>query len=264
MNIKHNASSITSYLSSLILCISAPLRDLFNNNSLLRTSFLRDTKAIFLLFFISLTITYNTYSQEKTLKSGQTYIYTTEYIDLAKDLIIHDTIKLVINDNPWKSSPKRQKEMIWVYPTLQDTAILAEIYTLGNVRYDTTGYIENESVLFLHPPRHQHYTIIELAPFPEISLPLEEGKEYQKILFTSSGWGDYSQIKFKNKYLIKERLEIEWNNESINAWNIHSESHSEIGISTADFIFDNQKGFIEIDYQFFNDIEIKIKLLEIN
>ena len=216
---------------------------------------------LIIIFFI---VTVNVNSQKKTFKNGQTYIYATEYKNFANDLIIYDTIKLIINDKPWKGSPEKQKEMIWVYPILKDTTILSNIYTLGIVSSDTTGYIENETRLFLHPPRHQHYTIIELAPFPEIDLPLEKSKEYQRILFTSTGWGEYSQLKIKNKYLIKGSHEIEWNNKLINVWDIQSKSHSEVGTSAADFVFNNQLGYIEIDYRFFNGIEISIKLIQIN
>lgn len=216
------------------------------------------------LFIILLVVTSNLYSQERTFKNGQTYIYATEYKDLANDLIIYDTINLVITDKPWRGAPEKQKEMIWLYAISQDSATFSNMYTLGIVRSDTTGYIENDTRLFLHPPRHQHYTIIELAPFPEIDLPLEKGKEYQRLLFTSTGWGEFSQLKIKNKYLIKGSRKRQWNNESISVWDIQSESQSELGITTADFVFNHTRGFMKIEYRFYNNIEINIKLIEIN
>ena len=73
------------------------------------------------------------------------------------------------------STKSRHKEVIWKYATKKKTqTILKDQFSLGWTTNDTTGMIENEQKTWIHPPRHNQYTMNEIAPFPEPDEPLHE------------------------------------------------------------------------------------------
>lgn len=64
-------------------------------------------------------------------------------------------------------------------------------YQLQNTRsYSTSGVIENEGNIWMHPPRQAYFRILELNPFPYIKAPYEVGTAWTWSLDIGSAWGD--------------------------------------------------------------------------
>ena len=201
---------------------------------------------------------------------GQTSIFSEyvdfEYLAIYEDSInqiyIKDTIRLTITDLPWKNQPDKQKTMIWEYKTNIDSIDKSKIYSIGWMKFDSTGFIENDQKIFIHPPRHNQYTYTEIAPFPQIDYPLELNKKYRRILFIGSGWGEWDNLKLKNEYEIYKNEAILFFEKKLDCWFINSTSHSELGQSSMDFIFSTEIGFIEMNYTFYDKKKITFKLIK--
>ena len=83
------------------------------------------------------------------------------------------------------------------------------------------------------------------------------GKTYSKILFIGEGWGKLSNSKVYWSYEIKDRID--------DAWFISAEASPAIypsEINSLDIIFDENKGFIKLDYSFNNGIQITLKKID--
>lgn len=213
---------------------------------------------IFFIFFYSLNVLL---AQNSGFKSGEQYQYATVYTDSVKDIIIQDTISLFVMDTPWKNSPKKQKTMVWKYESMLDASIKSQIISIGEPEADSTGYVNNEAKLWMHPPRHHQYTITEIAAFPYLVFPLAKHKTYQRILFIGKGWGDWENLKLKYTYEITDSVSYVAQEIAYTRWTIKSESKSELGVSTMEFIYDEQLGFLSFDYDFYDDKKISIELI---
>ena len=201
--------------------------------------------------------------QDPVFTDGKIFTYRAIYEDSINQIFTEDTIELIITDIPWKQQPDKQTTMIWKYHSRPDAIIKSKIFSIGWVDIDSTGFIENENNFFIHPPRHHQYSVTEIAPFPELQFPLEINKEYKKIIFIGSGWGEWSQLKLKFNYKVSSLTERSIGKDQYKCWMIQSTSTSELGQSKLDFTFSEEIGFIEMHYHIYNGIKIKFELIEI-
>ncbi len=95
------------------------------------------------------------------------FIYGIEYIQSKNLLKTKETIRLAITGKKWKND-ENQVEAIWIYKTKPKTrSKFQDQFSIGWFSTDTTGIIENEKKIWIHPPRHNQYTLTEIAPFPD-------------------------------------------------------------------------------------------------
>lgn len=170
----------------------------------------------------------------------------------------NDTITLTATGNAWRSDPETQKELIIGYKLDQlDTARFSDISNIGWVGTDTTGYVDGENSCWFHPPRHNQYKILELAPFPRVEYPLESERSYVRMLFIGGGWGEMSHTKVMWTYWII--------NETNGWWHIAAEAKPEISadkINTLDFSFHPRKGFDNLKYAFSNGTRVTMNRIK--
>ena len=202
--------------------------------------------------------------QSSVFKDGIKFEYKAIYEDSVNQIFITDTITLTVTDLPWKHAPKSQKMMVWEYKSDLDSLTKSNMFSIGWVDSDSTGYREDEEQIFTHPPRHNQYTYTEIAPFPIIVFPLEINKIYQRFLFVGSGFGEWDNLKLKFSYEILKNEDVLWFDTKINCWFIHSTSESDLGQSKMDFIFNTEIGFLEMNYKFYDNKRIVFQLLGYN
>jgi hypothetical protein len=119
----------------------------------------------------------------------------------------------------------------------------------------TTGIVQTEEKLWLHPPRIGPLKKLEGFPFPEINFPLEEGKTWESSISVVSGFDELNGKVVKSRYAVKSTRGL---------WEISAESEIE-GYNkkhTAIFIFDTNSGFKSMT--FFIDNELFVELKEID
>lgn len=170
----------------------------------------------------------------------------------------YDTIRIVITGKMWKQAPKSQKEIIINYDLEKiNKAYLSDLQTIGWTHSDTTGAVENENTCWIHPPRHNQFMILELAPFPRVDFPLEIGKKYSGILFIGDGWDNISNSKVNWEYEVKNQKEENWF--------ISAEARPTAypdDVNRLEFIFNKKEGFTCLKYTFSNGIRIDMERIE--
>ena len=106
--------------------------------------------------------------------------------------------------------------------------------------------------------------ITEIAPFPLVKLPCELNKKFHAELTLGKGWGYWPEnLTFNMTYEIVDNVSSKIGLTNYECWVIKSESESNIGKSCLVTIFNNNIGFIEFHYKFYNKTEIDIELVRI-
>ncbi len=205
------------------------------------------------LIFFSSSIAF---CQESVFREKEVIKYFVKYE--TERYVTYDTIMIFVTGNMWQAAANTSKEIVILY-NLENIEMeyFLDIQTIGWVATDTTGAVENENTCWFHPPRHNQFMMLELAPFPRIEYPLLVGKTYSKILFIGEGWGDLSNSKVYWKYEIKERND--------DTWFISAEARPTIypsEINRLDIIFEENNGFIKLDYSFNNGTQITMNKID--
>lgn len=181
---------------------------------------------------------------------GKTFQYAVEYI--AENINVMDTISLTPTGNPWRIAPDKQREIIITYNLAgQDTSIFADLPSIGWVGADTTGFVESVESCWIHPPRHNQYKILELAPFPRVDYPLEAGRTYARMFFIGAGWGEISNTQVTWHYEII--------GETDGRWHITARATPKLRpneVNTLDFEFHPTEGFDKLRYSFYEGVSI--------
>ena len=196
------------------------------------------------------------FGQEGIFKENNSFKYSISYE--TEHFKTYDTITIVSTGKMWEGAPKSQKEIIINYDLERiDRSYFSDLQTIGWVHSDTTGAVENESSCWIHPPRHNQFMILELAPFPEVDFPLEVGKKYSRVLFIGDGWGNISNSKVSREYEVKNQKEEDWF--------ISAEARPTAypdDVNRLEFIFNEKEGFTSLKYTFGNGIRIDMERIE--
>jgi len=129
-----------------------------------------------------------------------------------------------------------------------------------------TGLIENEKNIWLHPPREFLFRILELNPFPYIKYPLQIGHTWTGDLLIGGQWGDKrwkewsGNILNKYQYKITDKKTVNTPLGSMECYVIESEAKSELGITKLTSYFNEQFGFVKLDYTNIDKSTIEIDI----
>lgn len=206
-------------------------------------------KLIFISIFF---LTNKALCQSNVFSTNLTVDYAVEYID--SNVIVYDTIAIFVTGRQWQTDAN-QKEIIISYAIDQiDTSVFRGLFSIGWINADTTGAVDNEKFCWFHPPRHNQYSILELAPFPRVEYPLRIGKKYARLLSIGEGWGEMSNSKITWSYNVVEHVGNNWKITSIAIPDKEPEK-----INRLDFVFNEIDGFLELNYLFDNGIKINMK-----
>lgn len=146
--------------------------------------------------------------------------------------------------------------MIFSNPDYNQTVIKYQ-YELkeGNARFSSSsGVIENEKNIWMHPPRDQYFSILELNPFPFIKAPYEIGNEWNWNLTIGDAWGDKrwklwdGSIENEYTYKITDRKTLKTNFGKISCWVIEGTAVSRIGKTKLEAFFNSKYGFVQLNY----------------
>lgn len=199
---------------------------------------------------------YLAFSQGSIFNENAIFKYSISYE--TEHFKTHDTITIVSTGKMWKGAPKSQKEIIINYDLEKiDRTYFSDLQSIGWINSDTTGAVENENTCWIHPPRHNQFMILELAPFPKVDFPLEIGKEYSSILFIGEGWGNSSNSKVFRKYEVRDHKEENWFISAEASPTAYSND-----VNLLEFIFNEKSGFTSMKYTFSNGVKIDMEQIE--
>jgi hypothetical protein len=206
-------------------------------------------------FFILLLFTLNFWNA-KVFTKNKEFVYLVQYHQNELDITTNEKISLSITGNLWKKAAE-QKEAIWHYQTKSKTKItFKDQFSLGWLFTDTTGVVENETKIWLHPPRNNQYTLTEIAPFPDFRKNKKVGDTYSSVTLLGSGLGPWNGKKVKCNYSISNVCK----GMEDSLWTIKGISEIEGKQNNCEFIFSDRRGFIKMTYSFFNGNSMKMEL----
>ena len=203
-------------------------------------------------------------------KPCREYVFNARFWSAESELISEDKIWMMATGKPWEFQPESQKELAiqYEYDTSEvgqivKASINQEIVSQPWERKEVTGIIENENRIWMHPFRSNQYAFTEVAPFPEVALPLEIGKTWGSSLQIYEGWGEWANSTLNKEYEIVdfEQLEIPYG--QLEAWHISSITFAPFGNSTHNFWFHHELGFVKMVIHNYAGQTLEIELLEV-
>lgn len=118
----------------------------------------------------------------------------------------------------------------------------------------STGLIENEKNIWMHPPRDRLFRILEFAPFPFIQAPYEIGNKWNWSLRIGKFWGDErwktweESIENQYEYEITDMKKMKLAIGELECYIIKSTATSSNRQTHLTAYFNEEIGFVKLDY----------------
>ena len=184
--------------------------------------------------------------------------------EIQPDLIICDIMMPVLDG---------YGGMDHLFPDYSQT-IIQQKYTAvnGQVLFDgSTGLIENEKNIWLHPFRGKYFSVTEFSPFPYVKLPLKEGTKWTwRLPEIDSRWSDPRIIEYKGtveatyNYKIVDEKNLKTAFGVLSCFVIEAEAKNRIGKSKLRSYFNPQYGFVLLEYTNIDKSKLILELIQIN
>ncbi len=119
---------------------------------------------------------------------------------------------------------------------------------------ESTGLIENDMNIWMHPPRQKLFRILELNPFPFIMAPYEQGQSWSWKLTIGDFWGDErwktweGSITNEYRYTIIGKEMVSTGMGLLECLVISASAQSRIGNTKLISYFNPDFGFVKLDY----------------
>jgi hypothetical protein len=127
------------------------------------------------------------------------------------------------------------------------------------VMFDTfssrSGVIENEVNTWMHPHRDKYFMILELNPFPYIQQPFKKGTRWTWELQIGDHWRDErwkmwnGTITNSYDYVITGRQNLKTPVGDLDCWVVESTATSSIGSTGLTAFYNENLGFVKLDYR---------------
>ncbi len=211
----------------------------------------------------------------RIFKKGRNVLYSAIRINAAGDTLANTTINMIPDGTGWREeAAPSQSQVIYVYEsTLQDSIdhILEVELTVGKKFWnsiDTTGVIENEKEVWIHPMRNNEFFKTEIAPFPQVNFPLTDSLMQKKKSSTHiiKNWGLYTNTQTKQTYsYIGTENKTYPGTGQIECHKLFGTAdNSRHGQSTLDYYFHEEYGFTEMNYLTYDGDIIQFKIIDVN
>lgn len=137
-----------------------------------------------------------------------------------------------------------------------------------NLDYSASGIIENEQNLWMHPPRDGLFRILELNPFPFIQAPYQVGNQWHWQLSIGSHWSDKRWKEWQDRITNRYHYRISGNKPmktklgTLACWEVTATAQSELGKTGLIAYFNQEHGFVELNYTNIDGSQLLLKLIE--
>ena len=210
----------------------------------------------------------------KIFKHGRNIVYRGVRINELGDTLANTLITLIPDGTGWgDEAASSQSQVIYEYQYSRQDSLdhIDELIEIVDPRfwskYDTTGVIENEEEVWIHPIRNNEFFKTELAPFPKVLYPISnktmKEKGNSKIMILNN-WGTYTGSYTENAY--QYIGETERNYGSVGKLTCHkftAEAYNNFhGISTIEYFFSEDLGFVEMNYITYDKDKIQFVIEE--
>ncbi|MEO8086697.1 MAG: hypothetical protein ABI763_07755 [Bacteroidota bacterium] len=227
----------------------------------------------FLTFLIALNNTAfgqadNKYTQYPDYWSSEReYKYIGLYIDSAGQNITTEKITLHPTGQEWEAD-SRQTLMDFTLDSLSaDWRKLPDIPINGIHNNWMSNYhegvLQNSNKIWMHPIRQNQYRLTEIAPFPQIIFPIRQDTSWKDTLFIYPAMGTFEGT-VESTYTISADETRDYEFGKLNCWKITAIGiHDKLGINSVIYYFNDEFGFTEMNYTFYNKQKIEFKLVSL-
>ena len=174
-------------------------------------------------------------------------------IDSLKISEIHLT---VIKPRVFKKTNKNQTEIYYSYEP--NPKIVS-----------STGIVENEENIWVHPPRSGFFFFFETCPFPYIKLNKPVGYKWTDSMSIGSHWSDKKwglwegRLLLNYEYEISGKERIHTNIGEFDCIVVNAIARSNIGKSSLKYYFSPEYGFVKLEYILFTGVEIELNIAQV-
>lgn len=192
------------------------------------------------------------------LKDNTPYPY-----ELAKNndsLIVSDIYLTVIKPRVFQRTNGKQTEVYYSYNPTPSTV-------------SSTGIVENDKNIWIHPPRDGFFKALETCPFPYIKLDSPIGYKWTDSMsigahWSNKKWGEWSgRLLLNYEYEIIGKEKIHSTLGEVDCIVINATATSKIGQSKLKSYYSEKYGFIKLEYTLFTGLEVELtaeKVVDIN
>jgi len=130
-----------------------------------------------------------------------------------------------------------------------------------------TGLVENDVNVWLHPLRNDLFEILALNPYPFVQRPLQVGKRFDFELPVHDNWSNpewqkwYGTLENNCKYEIVKKRKVELAFGERTPFAVMSECENEIGSTGLVAYFDEEMGFVKLDYRNIDNSWLSLELV---
>jgi len=199
--------------------------------------------------------------------SEREYVYSVIYSDSAGDTITSEIVTLKPTGKTWEADRKQTLIKFQLDSLTANWSKLPATPLNGKKRtwmksYEE-GVLQTNTKVWMHPLRQNQYILTELAPFPEVILPLKKDTAWKSTLWIYEAFGTFAGT-VENTYTISDKEERSYIFGKLICWKIEAVGkHNKLGNNTATYYFNEEYGFTEMNYHFFNNQKIEIKLTQL-
>jgi hypothetical protein len=206
-------------------------------------------------------------------KPCRTIHYRAKFYSEDQELLSNETITVKSTGKRWEHQTEKQDEVIITYDYNRDSIEYVNSYQLNKAwinpnwqHQEITGVIENVEKIWTHPFRSNQYNFTQVAPFPQMELPLRIGKKWtDNNISLRDGFGDWANMKVKSEFEIIEQSNIKTEyGEFENSWKVKAVSTFPLGESELIYWFNEQYGFVKLDYTNYGKQRLNIEVTNIN
>jgi len=241
------------------------------------------------VLYLALFFSFSSLGQHNLKLLNKTFVYDAIFISQQGDTITRETVELAFKSSLWKFD-KNQQELFITYNT--DTlGIKSFLHPSEKKRRkyekfeakrkegkkgwenwtwlekeEVTGYILNDSVFWMHPPRGNQYRYMQASGMPQVQLNnLFIGGKWTTKLTMLMGWEEFKGNVVSDYEVIKKVNFTSHNIEVENAWQIKVEHlHSNLGSYASLLVFDSEiYGFVKFHHKYYNGSQIIVSLKEV-
>lgn len=164
--------------------------------------------------------------------------------------------------------------ILYSFPGFDQSVITYDYLTKDGTQalYESTGLVENEKNVWVHPPRNKMFRVLELNPFPFIQAPYEPGNKWSWTLnnIRGSSWGDERWqtwegiIECTSDYEITGKQPLTTPIGVLECFIIQSTASTPFGKTYLTAYFNMDVGFIKLDYTNIDSTKLVLEVVEIS
>lgn len=131
------------------------------------------------------------------------------------------------------------------------------------------GVLENDTVLWSHPPRDDAYAILELSPFPYIKLPARKGQHWTWELAVGGQWGNAAWATWQGDMLVMSHYQVIGQQllatplGPLSCWVVQAQATCRKGTSALTTYYHPRYGFVRLAYRNLNGSRLTLDLVAI-